>query len=115
MYRLKKYVSNKPSAVLVDGLIYMAADNGITTCLEANSGKQVWQERLRGRISASPIAAEGRVYFFSQEGKTTVIQAGRTYQPLAKNQLDDGFMASPAVTGKALILRTKTRLLRVEQ
>jgi len=113
-WRLNKYVAYKPSSVLVDGLIYMVADNGITTCLEARSGEPLWQERLHGRFSASPIAAEGRVYFFSQEGKTTVIQAGRTFTRLAANQLDDGFMASPAVAGRAFILRTKSRLLRVE-
>jgi outer membrane protein assembly factor BamB len=115
VWRLGKYVSNKPSAILLDGLLYMTADNGIATCLEAKTGKQVWQQRLRGRQSASPIAADGRIYFFSQEGKTTVIRAGRDYEKLAENKLDDGFMASPAVAGKALILRTKTRLLRVEQ
>jgi outer membrane protein assembly factor BamB len=113
-WRLGKYVANKPSAILLDGLIYMTADNGIVTCLEAKTGRQVWQQRLRGRQSASPIAAEGRIYFFSQEGKTTVIAAGRDYRVLAENRLDDGCMASPAVAGRALILRTKTRLLRVE-
>lgn len=113
-WRLGKYVSNKPSAILLDGLLYMTADNGIATCLEAKTGRQVWQQRLRGRQSASPLAAEGRIYFFSQEGKTTVVAAGRDYRVLAENRLDDGFMASPAVTGRALILRTKTRLLRIE-
>ena len=113
-WRVGKYVPNKPSAILVDDLIYMVNDNGIATCLEAKTGRLVWQKRLGGKYSASPLAAPGRIYFFSHEGKTTVIQPGRQFKRLAENQLDDGFMASPAVTGNALILRTKTRLLRVE-
>ena len=55
-----------------------------------------------------------RVYFFSEDGKTTVIEAGRQYKLLAENQLDDGFMASPAVSGRALFLRTRTHLYRIE-
>jgi outer membrane protein assembly factor BamB len=55
------------------------------------------------------------VYFFSEVGKTTVIEAGRELKVLAENQLDDGFMASPAVDGRALILRTRTHLYRIEE
>jgi outer membrane protein assembly factor BamB len=113
-WRLGKYTPNKPSPLFADGLLYLTNEHGIASCLEAGSGKLVWQQRLRGRQTASPLWADGRVYFFSQEGKTSVVQAGRTFQLLAENRLDDGFLASPAVAGKALILRTKTRLLRVE-
>ena len=52
---------------------------------------------------ASPIAADGRIYFFSDEGPVTVIAAGRKYKELAVNKLDDGFLASPAVAGKAIV------------
>jgi outer membrane protein assembly factor BamB len=68
-----------------------------------------------GNYSASPVCADGRLYFFSEEGKGTVVQASRTFTKLAENQLDDGFMASPAIAGKALYLRTKTHLYRVEE
>lgn len=115
---LWKYAKNmpcKPSPVLADGLLYMIADGGIATCLDAATGKPVWQQRVGGQYSASPICADGRIYFFSQEGKTTVIRAGRKYEILATNTLKDGFMASPAVVGKALILRTKTHLYRIEE
>ena len=75
----------------------------------------VWNERLGGNYSASPLAAEGRLYCFSEEGKTVVLAAGREFKKLAENSLDEGFMASPAVSGKALILRTKTHFYRIEQ
>jgi hypothetical protein len=55
------------------------------------------------------------VYLFSEEGKATVIEAGESFKVLAENSLEDGFMASPALDGKALILRTKTHLYRIEE
>jgi hypothetical protein len=74
----------------------------------------VWTDRIGGSYAASPIYADGRLYFFSQEGKTTVLKPGRAFIPLATNSLADGFMASPAVSGKALFLRTRTSLYRIE-
>jgi outer membrane protein assembly factor BamB len=108
-------VPEKPSLLLVDDLIYMVDDGGIASCLEAQSGEFVWQNRIGGNYSASPVYAAGRLYFFNEEGKTTVIAPGREFNLLAENHLDDGFMASPAVVGKALILRTKTHLYRIEK
>ena len=61
------------------------------------------------------MAAEGRVYFFSEDGKTTVIEAGRAFKVLAENALDDGIMASPAIDGRALYVRTRTHLYRLER
>ena len=107
-------VARTASPVLVDDLFYMVADDGMMTCLESANGKEVWRQRINGKYAASPIYADGRLYFFNQTGETTVLKPGRTFQILATNRLADGFMASPAVTGKALILRTKTSLYRVE-
>ena len=70
---------------------------------------------IGGTFSASPIYAAGRIYLFNEDGKTTVLEAGREFKVLAENQLDDGFMASPAVAGNALILRTSKDIYRIEQ
>jgi len=105
----------EPSPIIVDGLIYLLTNNGTATCLEAASGMQVWSERIGGNYVASPIYADGRLYFCSSQGKTTILRAGRNYELLAENELADGFMASPATLGKALILRTKTHLYRIEE
>jgi outer membrane protein assembly factor BamB len=83
--------------------------------LDAKTGKELWKQRLGGNFSASPIHAKGRIYFFDEKGKATVIEAAAKYQVLAVNSLDDGFMASPAVSGNALYLRTKTALYRIEE
>ena len=110
----KRNVPNKPSILLVDDLIYMIDDGGVASCLEAKTGAQVWNERVGGNYSASPIYAGGRIYFSSEEGKTTVLKAGRAFEVLATNHLENGFMASPAASGQALFLRTRTHLYRIE-
>ncbi len=114
-WRFKRSVSNKPSILLIDDLVYMIGDAGIATCLEAKTGVTVWQKRIVGEYSGSPVFADGRIWFFSEDGKTTVIRAGRQFELLAENQLDDGFLASPAIAGKAFFLRTRTHLYRIEK
>ena len=114
VWKVAKGMPFKTSPTLAGGLVFTVNDGGIASCIEAGSGAMVWQRRIDGQYSASPLAADGRIYFFSHEGKTTVIEAGRTYKELAVNMLAAGFMASPAVAGKALFLRTATHLYRIE-
>ena len=113
-WRVAKSVPSMPSQLLVGQLIYMIHD-GVATCLEAKTGRTVWQQRIAGKYSASPLFVDGKIYFFSQEGKATVIRAGDSYEQLALNELGDGFMASPAVTGRSLILRSRSHLYRIEE
>jgi len=114
-WRTDALVAKTASPILVDGLLYMVSDDGAVTCLEPATGERVWRERIGGQYAASPICGDGRLYFFNQQGKATVLKPGRAFQPLATNTLATGLMASPAVTGKALILRTKTHLYRIEE
>lgn len=109
-----KEVPQTPTPVAVNGLLYMPSDRGALSCIEIETGKTLWRENLGGSHIASPVHNGEHIFFFSTSGKTTVIRAGRTFEKLAENKLDDGFMASPAVDGNALILRTKTRLYRIE-
>jgi outer membrane protein assembly factor BamB len=113
-WRLKSRVPRTASPLLIDGLIYMVNDDGVANCIDAATGGPVWSNRLGGRFAASPIYADGRLYFCDQDGQTTILKPGREHQELAANTLDDGCMASPAVAGKALFLRTKTHLYRIE-
>jgi outer membrane protein assembly factor BamB len=105
----------KPSPVLDNGLLFMVNDGGIVSCLETATGNQVWRERINGEYSASTILGDGHIYCFSQTGTTTLLQASRNFAVVATNQLGTGFMSSPAVDGRALYLRSKTDLYRIEQ
>ena len=113
-WKVTSMVAKTASPLVIDGLLYMVSDDGMLTCLETATGKEVWHQRLGGNYSASPIFGDGRMYFFNQQGKTSVINPGRAFDLVTTNSLDAGFMASPAVAGKALYLRTKTHLYRVE-
>jgi outer membrane protein assembly factor BamB len=110
-----KAVPARSSFLLVGALLYMVSDNGVASCLEARSGDEVWQHRLGGTYYASPIYAEGRIFFFDDAGTSHVMEAGREPKVLAQNHLDAGCMASTAVSGKALFVRTKTHLYRIEK
>ena len=116
-WRIKRgQITRRPSFLLIDGTIYMVSDLGIAQAIEAATGNVLWKERMGGEYCASPIYANGLIYFFDQEGTATVIKASpSSLQIVAKNELDDGCMASPAVTQNALIVRTKTHLYRIEQ
>jgi len=114
-WRRHRQVPKRSSPVLVDGLIYGCTNNGIAFCLEARSGKLIWQHRLRGEFSASPLYADGHLYFCNQDGATIVVRPARTYDELARNRLDDGCMASPAAVDRAIYLRTKSHLYRIER
>ncbi len=116
VWRHRTNVPKKPSPVVAGDLLFMVSDGGIGTCLEVSTGKEVWRARIGGRkYSASPIRVDDRVYFFSHGGRATVIRAAREYKEVAVNRLDSGFMASPAVAGDALYLRTKTHLYHIEE
>ncbi len=115
VWKTKQNAPKKPSLLLLGDLLYAIDDNGVATCWEALTGKVVWSERLGGHYSASPLAAGDRIYLFSEEGKTTVLASGREFKKLAESQLGDGFMASAAVSGNALFLRSRTHLYRVEE
>lgn len=104
----------EPSPLFVDDLLYLVSNDGAATCVEAATGKILWSEAIGGNYQASPIYADGCLYFFSVQGKSTVLKAGATYEVLATNRLETGLMASPAVSGKGLFLRTKTHLYRIE-
>jgi outer membrane protein assembly factor BamB len=104
-----------PSPLVAGGELYMVSDNGIASCLDAQSGRVHWQQRLGANFSASPVLAGGRIYFLSEEGETTVIEPGVTFKRLAVNRLDAQTLASPAVSGGAIYIRSAGHLYRIEE
>ncbi len=95
---------------MVDGLFYMVSDNGVISCREPRTGEFVWQKRVEGDFAASPIHANGHLYFFGMEGDVFVLKPGREFVLVQQTKIGSGFMASPAVVGNQLILRGKEKL-----
>lgn len=124
-WKIDKSFPKYSSPILVDDLVYFAMDDSFVVCVEAETGETVWKGRVGGKYRACPIYVDGKLYFFSLEGQTTVIEPGREFKVLATNSLatdaplDDprrgpGFMASPAVVDDAMFLRTRYHLYRIE-
>jgi outer membrane protein assembly factor BamB len=86
----------------------------MASCADARTGEIHWQKRAGGRHFASPLCAEGRVYFFAQDGKTVVLRAGRQFEKLAENQLQGLVVATPAIVDRAVFVRTDTHLYRIK-
>jgi outer membrane protein assembly factor BamB len=102
-----------PSLVHYDGLIYLTNEIGIVSCLDAATGERVWRHRLGAVFLASPVAGDGKVYFVGETGETFVLKAGRTPELLATNDLGERFLASPAIAGGRVFLRSDRTLFAV--
>ena len=87
---------------------------GIATCMSAETGDEVWKKRLGGKYSASPLLVGNTIYTASHEGTVTVFEAGREFKKVAENQLNGQIMASPAVVGDAMLVRTSEALYRIQ-
>jgi outer membrane protein assembly factor BamB len=94
------------SLVYDAGLIYMATDVGAITVVDAKTGQRVSQQRVDGIFSASPVAADGKIYFVSETGETVVMQSGRTPAVLSRNDLGERAVASPAISNGQIFIRT---------
>lgn len=114
VWKMTKAAPHTPSPLLVGEELYTISDNGVASCLDARTGKVHWQERLGGNYSASPLFADGKLYFQSEQGTGVVLQVGKEFKLLAKNPLDERSLASAAAADGALFLRTETHLYRIE-
>jgi outer membrane protein assembly factor BamB len=102
-----------PSPLLVGDELYIVNDGGIASCLDARTGAVHWQQRLGGTYSASPIFADGRIYFLAEQGVATTIAPGKEFRRLGTSTLDGAMLASMAVSGGSLFIRSDTHLYRI--
>jgi outer membrane protein assembly factor BamB len=110
-----KSVPHTPSLLVSGDELYMVSDGAIASCLDAKTGEVHWQERLGGAFSASPILADGKIYFLSEDGVGHVIKAGTKFERVAKNELKERTLASYAAADGALFIRTAANLYRIEK
>jgi outer membrane protein assembly factor BamB len=115
VWTLRRAAPLNPSPLLIDDALYIVSDKGIASCLEAKTGETRWQERLNGEFSASPLYADGHIYLLNEEGETTVMAPGPQFKKLASNSLEGRTLASLAVSGQAIYLRTDHHLYRIQE
>lgn len=116
-WRAARGIGSSPSPVLVGDLIYTVADKGgVVTCLDARTGAELWQQRSGASAhTASPLFADGRLYFFAEDGSTLLVEPGREYREAGRAALGEGgVMATPAIAGRAIFQRTESHLYRLE-
>ena len=114
----RRGVSNIPAPLVVGDNLYMIGDSGgMVSCLEAKTGKQIFQERLGGIQNhwVSPIYADGKIYFFSRDGVFSVIEASSEFKILSKNESDTVFVSMPAIVGDSMLIRSNTHLYRIAE
>ncbi|MBC8351422.1 MAG: PQQ-like beta-propeller repeat protein [Planctomycetes bacterium] len=114
VWQTDRQAPHTPSVLVVGDELYMVADRGVASCLDAKTGKVHWEERLGGNYSASPLYVDGRIYFQSEEGDTTVIEPGLEFKKLASNPLGERTLASFGVVDNALLIRSDKHLYRIE-
>ncbi len=105
----------EPSLLYYRGLLYALMDNGVLTCLDGKTGEEDYRRRLGGDCNSTPVASDGRIYLSNNGGTTFVVQAGREYKLLARNELGERITASPAISGNELIYRTDSHLYCISQ
>ena len=113
-WTLAKGGPHAPSLLLVGDELYGVSDGGLASCLDARTGKPHWQERIPGGYSASPVYADGKIYFQNEHGVTTVVRAAKTFEVLATNKMEEKTLASFAIADRAIYLRTASSLYRIQ-
>ena len=110
-YKLTRSMPYVPTVLARDGLVFLWSDKGVVTCVEAANGNIVWQERVGGSYSGSPVCIGDRIYCMSEEGDVAVVAASKEYKLLARNSMGEGSRSTPAVAGGRLYLRTYRTLI----
>ena len=97
-----------PTPIFYNGVLYTCANNGVVTAYDGETGERLYRARVGGggSFSASPVAADGRLYFANEDGDVYVARAGRTYQEIAKNEMKEVIMSTPAISDGVMIVRT---------
>lgn len=115
LWHFDRGTPDTPTPVVSGGLLFLVTDNGIAKCLDAKTGELQWEQRLKGEYRASPLAAEGRIYFLNMKGLATVVAASKRFERLADNQLDDDTIASPLASDGKLFVRGHKSLYCLEK
>jgi outer membrane protein assembly factor BamB len=115
VWKLEQGTPDSPTPAVWRDYLFLVANDGITRCLDAETGRTYWKERLKGEYRASPVAGDGRVYFLNTKGLCTVVSASQRFARLTENSLDDDTFASPAISDRKMLIRGKKMLYCVSK
>ncbi|MCI0601622.1 ankyrin repeat domain-containing protein [bacterium] len=109
-----------PTPIVYGDYLYTCANNGVVTAYNAKTGERIYQQRLGGKgssyaFTASPVAADGKLYFTSEDGEIFVVKAGPTYEVLSVNKMGEVILATPAISQKTFIVRTLNHVYGISE
>jgi outer membrane protein assembly factor BamB len=110
VWKFEQGTPDSPTPVAWGEWLFAVNNDGIARCFDAHTGRTLWKERLKGEYRASPVVADGRLYFLNTKGLCTVVSAAPRYDKLTENALDDETFASPAVSDGKVFIRGKKLL-----
>jgi outer membrane protein assembly factor BamB len=116
-WKLERGSSYTPTPLVYQGIVYVCIDNGVLSAYDARTGRRHYQQRLAsdaGNFSGSPVAASGRIYFPSEDGDMFVVRAGPTFELLARNDMQEMMLATPAIVGDQILVRTRSHLVALQ-
>lgn len=112
-YKITKSAPYVPTPIASDGLLFLWSEQGVVSCIEAETGKTLWTNRVGGKFYGSPICVDRRLMSMSDDGKLVVVAAGPEFEVLARNPIGEGSHATPAVADGVLYLRTFSHLASI--
>jgi outer membrane protein assembly factor BamB len=116
-WKLERGSSYTPTPLVYQGILYVCIDNGVLSAYDARTGRRHYQQRLAsdaGNFSGSPVAASGRIYFPGEDGQVFVVRAGPKFELLARNDMREMMLATPAIVGDQILVRTRSHLVALQ-
>jgi outer membrane protein assembly factor BamB len=110
---MERALAYLPTPLYYEERVYSCSEQGIATCLNANTGEQIWQQRLGGNFSASPVCAGAYLYCTSNDGTVYVLATGDSFELVAKNPLGEGTQATPAIANNRIYFRTLRHVMAI--
>jgi outer membrane protein assembly factor BamB len=114
-WRLSRGSSYTGTPLIYGDYLYISADNGVLTAYNAVTGERIYQERLPSSFSASPVAADGKLYLASEDGEVFVVRAGPKFELLATNSMGEALMSTPAISDGMIIIRSQTHVFGIKE
>jgi outer membrane protein assembly factor BamB len=110
-YQVTRVAPYVPTPIVMGNLMFLWGDAGIVSCVKADTGEQVWSERVGGNYYSSPVCVNGKIYGVSANGELVVVEASDQFKVLGRSNLEEGSNATPAVSGGVMYVRTESHLI----